>query len=126
MHALHGMTYLALGEHDPGYTERAVERLSEASGLRVPEMARSKAFDLAALAVAHFRQGDVDHGAVVAHQALDAVGRLKSARAVDRLRPLAAEAAVRRDKQDARDLTERLNSTVAAMSPSTTRPAAEG
>jgi len=73
MHALHGMTYLALGEHDPGYTERAVERLSEASGLRVPEMARSKAFDLAALAVAHFRQGDVDHGAVVAHQALRAV-----------------------------------------------------
>jgi hypothetical protein len=118
MHALHGMTYLALGEQEPRYTAQAVERLSEASGLRIPEMARSQAFDLAALAVAHFRQGDVDHGAAVAHQALDAVGQLKSARAIDRLRPLAAEAAIRREKQDARDLSERLDATVAAMSPS--------
>ena len=124
--ALHGMTYLALGEQDPRYTDQAVERLSEASGLRVPEMARSHAFDLAALAVAHFRQGDVDHGAEVAHRALDAVGQLKSARAIDRLRPLAAEAALRREKQDARDLGERLTATVAAMSPSTSVSPASG
>jgi transcriptional regulator with XRE-family HTH domain len=120
LHALHGMAYLALGEHEPRYTEQAIERLSDASDLRVPEMARSKAFDLAALAVAHFRQGDVDHGATVAHQALDAAGRLQSVRAVDRLRPLVAEAATRRDRPEARDLTERLTTTMAAMSPAPT------
>ena len=126
MHALHGQTYLALGEHDPRYNAQAVERLHDASELRIPEMARSRAFDLAGLAVAHFRQGDVDHGATVAHRALDAAGRLKSARAIDRLRPLAAEAAVRREKQDARDLSERLSATVAAMSPSTASDHASG
>jgi hypothetical protein len=126
MNALHGMTYLALGEHDPRCTEQAVGRLWDASQMRVPEMARSHAFDLAALAVAHLRQGDVDHGTAVAHQALDAVSRLKSARAIDRLRPLAAEAALRREKPDARDLSERLASTIEAMSPAPTTPAPKG
>src|SRR5262249_37759342 len=98
MQALHGMTYLALGEHDTRSTEPAVELLRDASEMRSPEKARSQPFDLAALAVAHLRDGDVDHGTAVAHRALDAASRLKSARAIDRLRPLAAEAALRREK----------------------------
>jgi transcriptional regulator with XRE-family HTH domain len=121
--ALQGMTYLSLGEHQQRYTGLAVEKLQAAGELRVPEMARSKAFDLTALAVAHYRQGDVDHGSSVAHAALDAAGVLKSARAIDRLRPLAAEAARRSDAADARDLSERLASTVAAMSPAIARAA---
>src|SRR5262249_10578628 len=96
MQALHGMTYLALGEHDPRYTEQAVERLRDASEMRIPEMARSQAFDLAALAVAHLRDGDVDHGTAVAHRALEAASPLQSARALHRRRPPAARAALPR------------------------------
>jgi hypothetical protein len=124
LNALHGMTYLALGEQDPKYLTRAVDMLTDSTEQRVPEMARSRAFDLTALAVAHYRQGDVDHGSRVAHVALDAAGTLKSARAIDRLRPLQAEAARRSDTADGRDLSERLRSTIKAMSPAVAAAAA--
>jgi transcriptional regulator with XRE-family HTH domain len=122
--ALQGMTYLALGEYDQRFTAKAIDRLRESTDLRVPEMARSKAFDLTALAVAHYRQGDLDHGSVVANAALDAAGVLKSARAIDRLRPLAAEAARRPDAAEVREVGERLAETVAAMSPGIAQAAA--
>lgn len=114
--ALQGMTYLALGEHDHRFTSKAVARLQDSAEQRVPEMARSKAFDLTALAIAHYREGDLDHGSAVANAALDAAGPLKSARAIDRLRPLAVEAARRAEVTEVREVGERLTEVVAAMS----------
>jgi transcriptional regulator with XRE-family HTH domain/tetratricopeptide (TPR) repeat protein len=114
MEGMHGQTYLALGQTDPRYTERAIDRLDQAAHQRLPEMSRSRAFDLAALATAHLRQGDADHGAVVAGQALDAIERLKSARLVEYLRPLAAEVAQRRDNAELRDLADRLHRLIPA------------
>ncbi|MBI1758451.1 MAG: helix-turn-helix transcriptional regulator [Actinobacteria bacterium] len=108
LEALRGVTYLALGESDPRYTERAIGRLTAASEQRLPEMARSRAFDLTSLATAYLRHGEVDHGIAVAERAVAEVSTLTSARVIDKLRPLAAEAAKRPEHADARDLVDQL------------------
>ncbi|HSV66170.1 MAG TPA: transcriptional regulator [Mycobacteriales bacterium] len=112
LEALRGQAYLALGATDPRYTERAIGQIDAAADHRMPEMARSKAFDLSSLALAHLRQGDIDHGVRVGNRAVDAVDSVQSARVIDWLRPLAAMAAVREDKPDARDLAERLTQVI--------------
>lgn len=109
LEGLHGQAYLALGQTDPQYTERAIERLDLAALQRLPEMSRSRAFDLAALATAHVRQGDTDHGAMIGGQALDIIEGLKSVRLVEYLRPLAAEVGERRGNPELHELADRLD-----------------
>lgn len=77
-------------------------------------MTRSRAFELTALATAHVRAGDRDHGCAIGAQAVDLAEQLRSTRVVERLLPLRAEAAKHAGDADARQLTERIDALTAA------------
>ncbi len=109
LHAMTGITHDALAVHDPAHASTAVAELELSLAARSQVMQRSRVFDLIALAANHLRQGDVDHGTVVAGQALDQVGALRSSRALDRLAPLRATAVTRGSSDDARVVVERVD-----------------
>jgi hypothetical protein len=71
-------------------------------------MARSRAFELTALAKVHLQDGDLDHGVSVGHQAVDLAEEIRSIRVVDRMAPLLAEAKQHSVHADARRLAERI------------------
>ena len=77
-------------------------------------MSRSRAFELTALATAHLRAGDRDHGCAVGNQAVDLAEQLRSTRVLERLQPLHAEAARHPGDPDARQLAERITTLIAA------------
>ena len=101
-------TELALGDH-PEQTTYAIPALTRAINSYGDDMARSKTFNLGALATNHLIEGDIDHGANIGTRALEIGEDIKSKRVRDRLRPLQTEAVRRQNNPDARDLVERLN-----------------
>lgn len=105
MHAMIGTVHTQLSERDVKYSAIAIPAITKALAGYNDAMARSRAFNLTALATNHLRQGDVDHGVRVGRDALKLAGGLKSARVVDRLEPLAVEAGRRGASSDARDLS---------------------
>lgn len=86
----------------------ATTSLQRSLAARTDETARSRAFELTALATAHLLNGDLDHGADVGHDAVDLAERLHSVRIIDRLTPLAKVAARHPDRTDVRELAERI------------------
>ncbi|MGB3443470.1 MAG: transcriptional regulator, partial [Actinophytocola sp.] len=88
------------------HTKFAIPALTRAIDSYGEENARSKAFNLSALATNHLLDGDIDHGAKVGTQAVDMAQHLKSKRVRDRLEPLRIEADKRRNLTDARDLAD--------------------
>lgn len=109
VHAMIGTVHTALAATvDPSHTKFAIPALSRAIDGYGDNMARSKAFNLSALAVNHLVEGDVDHGAKVGRQAVELAVNLKSKRVVDRLDTLQAEALKRGNNADARDLAEQI------------------
>ncbi|MFO7194223.1 MAG: transcriptional regulator, partial [Thermocrispum agreste] len=101
----------------PGLTEHtkyAIPALTRAIDGYGDDMARSKAFNLSALATNHLLEGDIDHGAKVGRSALECAESIKSARIKDRMKPLKREAERRVNNPDARELAERINAFYAA------------
>lgn len=110
MQATIGTVHTELSAWDVKYSALAIPAISKALSGYNDAMARSKAFNLTMLATNHMRQGDVDQGVRVGRDALSLAGTLKSARVVDRLRPLQLEANRRGASSDARDLSASIRS----------------
>jgi transcriptional regulator with XRE-family HTH domain len=113
--ALGGMVHAALGD---GHLDVAAELLTGALAAREPDMRRSRAFELTALATVQLRAGERDGGLDTGHQAVTLATMIRSARIVDRLAPLqAAAAACRRGggtDSAARELAQRISAVRAA------------
>ncbi|RZQ62219.1 helix-turn-helix transcriptional regulator [Amycolatopsis suaedae] len=115
VYAMIGTVHTALAiEGKLEHTKYAIPALTRAVEAYGDDMARSKTFNLSALAVNHLLEGDIDQGAKVGGKALDAAEGLKSARVKDRMEPLKVEAERRRNNTDARDLADRINAFYAA------------
>ncbi|MQA62207.1 MAG: tetratricopeptide repeat protein [Actinophytocola sp.] len=115
VHAMIGTVHTALAQGgNATHTKYAIPALTRAIDGYGDDMARSKAFNLSALATNHLIEGDIDHGAKVGRASLDAAEGLKSARVKDRMAPLKREAEKRSNNADARELAERINAFYAA------------
>jgi len=112
LEALSGMAQLELAAHDRSRLALARVSLGTALAARGSDMARSRTFELTALAVAVLRDGDVDEGLSLGEEALDLAQRVRSVRVLDRLHPLAA-AAAEAGCRGGRELAERVRSVVA-------------
>ncbi|WP_243859477.1 helix-turn-helix transcriptional regulator [Amycolatopsis arida] len=115
VYAMVGTVHTVLAQKvDVAHTRYAIPALTRAVESYGDDMARSKTFNLSALATNHLLDGDIDHGAKVGGKALDVAEGLKSARIKDRMEPLRQEAERRRNNPDARGLLERMGSIFAA------------
>jgi len=108
LQALRGMTLAHLPDPTPQQRAEAIERFSFSTAVRSQPFARSRTFDLIALAWLLIDSGEVDHGLRVGHEALDSATTIRSQRVIDRLAPLRASLARRRSHPDARDLANRI------------------
>jgi transcriptional regulator with XRE-family HTH domain len=109
VYAMIGTVHTVLAHNGfPKHTQYAIPALSRAIESYGDEMARSKAFNLSALATNHLLDGDIDHGAKVGNTAVDLAEHLKSNRVKDRMRPLKDEADKRRNNSHARDLSDNI------------------
>ncbi|MDQ3153699.1 MAG: helix-turn-helix domain-containing protein [Actinomycetota bacterium] len=104
LHAMIGTIHTELSVTDAKHSAFAIPALLKALAGYDDAMARSKAFNLTALATNHLRQGDVDHGVRIGREAYGLATTLKSVRVVQRLEPLEIAAARRGASSDARDL----------------------
>ncbi|SFA82643.1 Transcriptional regulator, contains XRE-family HTH domain [Amycolatopsis marina] len=115
VHAMVGTVHTVLAQKvDVRHTKYAIPALTRAVDAYGDDMARSKTFNLSALATNHLLEGDIDHGAKVGGKALDSAEGLKSVRVKDRMEPMREEADRRRNNPDARDLVDRINAIFAA------------
>jgi tetratricopeptide (TPR) repeat protein len=96
----------------PRHAGTAIAALTDAVGRYGPDMARSRSFCLAMLAHAHLLDGELERGAEIGTEAVDAAETLKSVRTRDRLRPLKLAAEERRDHAAVRALAERITAFV--------------
>jgi transcriptional regulator with XRE-family HTH domain len=109
VYAMVGTVHTVLARKDLTHTKYAIPALSRAVESYGDDMARSKAFNLSALATNHLLDGDIDHGVRVGGKAIDAAEGLKSQRVWHRMQPMWEEASRRRNNSDARDLAERVD-----------------
>jgi hypothetical protein len=105
LEALAGMAQVELGAHDRSRLAAARQSLGSASAARGQDMARSRTFELTALAVAALRDGDRDEGLMLGQEAVALAERVRSMRVLDRLKPLRA-AAVEAGGGAGRDLAQ--------------------
>lgn len=108
LQALRGMVLATLPDPTPQQRAEAIERFAFSTAVRGEPFARSRAFDLIALAWLLIDSGEVDHGLRVGHEAVDAATTIRSQRVIDRMAPLRASLARRRSHPDARDLAHRI------------------
>jgi hypothetical protein len=103
-----GVVNLSLPEPTRKHCTAATTSLERGLAIRGPDMTRSKAFELTALATSHLVEGDLDQGAAVGQQAVDLAEQLRSVRVADRLAPLEEAARMRGHHRDVQDLAERI------------------
>ncbi|MFJ9785980.1 hypothetical protein ACIRSS_40860 [Amycolatopsis sp. NPDC101161] len=96
----------------PRHARTAIAALTDVVARYGPDMARSRAFCLAMLAHAHLLDGDLERGARIGTEAVDAAEMLKSVRTKDRLRPLKLEAEKHLDHPAVRALAEHITAYV--------------
>jgi tetratricopeptide (TPR) repeat protein len=109
VYAMIGTVHTVLAHNGfPKHTQYAIPALTRAIEAYGDEMARSKAFNLSALATNHLLDGDIDHGVKIGNSAVDLAEHLKSARVRERMRPLKEEADKRRNNTQARELSENI------------------
>jgi transcriptional regulator with XRE-family HTH domain/tetratricopeptide (TPR) repeat protein len=108
LNAIIGVVHLSLPEPTSRRCATATTSLERGLAIRGPDMTRSKAFELTALATSHLVEGDLDQGAAVGQQAVDLAEQLRSVRVVDRLAPLEEAARLRCHHSDVRELAERI------------------
>ena len=114
LHATTGVALTVLSAQDQRWCAPAITELTASTSGRGQDMTRSRAFELTAMATAHLRAGDRDHGCAVGAQAVDLAEQLRSTRVVERLQPLAAETARHPHDPDARQLADRISALTAA------------
>jgi len=105
--AMTGMTHLELSTTDPSHLTPARTALSRAIDARAENMARSRAFEITALATACLRDHDNEQGVELGWQAVHMAEHLRSARVIHRLSPLAEQAALT-GQPDAVDLAQHI------------------
>jgi transcriptional regulator with XRE-family HTH domain len=109
VYAMTGTVHTVLaGRGHTKHAQYAIPALSRAIDRYGDEMARSRSFNLSALAQNHLIEGDIDHGARVGRAAIEAAEHIKSARVKDRMLPMKQEADKRANIPDARDLSEQI------------------
>ncbi|HEV8560033.1 MAG TPA: helix-turn-helix transcriptional regulator [Actinophytocola sp.] len=109
VYAMIGTVHTVLAHNGfPKHTQYAIPALTRAIESYGEEMARSKAFNLSALATNHLLDGDIDHGVKIGNGAVDLAEHLKSNRVKDRLKPLKDEADKRRNNTSARELSDNI------------------
>jgi transcriptional regulator with XRE-family HTH domain len=109
VYAMIGTVHTVLAHNGfPKHTQYAIPALTRAIDSYGEEMARSKAFNLSALATNHLLDGDIDHGSKIGIQAVDVAEHLKSVRVRDRMLPLKDEADKRRNNSHARELSDNI------------------
>lgn len=108
LQAVRGAALADLPEPTPEQRAEAIDRFSLSTALRELTMARSRTFELTALARLLIEDGAVEQGIQVGHEAVDAATHLRSQRVLDRFAPLRAALARRAPDDDVRDLTERI------------------
>lgn len=108
LYAMTGVATAAMPTQSPRSYARATDNLNRALALRGPAMGRSRAFELAALATAHLRHGDIDEGTRVGSEAVDLAENLRSHRVIDRLGPMAEAALATGQRGEATELAERI------------------
>jgi transcriptional regulator with XRE-family HTH domain len=109
VYAMIGTVHTVLAHNGfPKHTQYAIPALTRAIDSYGDEMARSKAFNLSALATNHLLDGDIDHGSKVGNNAVELAEHLKSNRVRDRMRPLKDEADKRRNNTHARELSDNI------------------
>lgn len=87
-HASAGVTYASLPDATNSQLEQGVELLNQSLKQRGPDMARSRVFELSALATAYLRTGNYDCGITAGREALELAAMVRSVRTLDRLEPL--------------------------------------
>jgi transcriptional regulator with XRE-family HTH domain/tetratricopeptide (TPR) repeat protein len=107
LEALAGMTHLELGAYERSRLTRARASLTAALEARGSDMARSRSFELTALAIAVLHDGENVAGLALGEEAVDLAERVRSVRVLDRLRPL-GRAAVETGVRGGRELAERI------------------
>lgn len=109
LHAMVGTVHTVLAQQaDVSHTKYAIPALTRSVNAYGEDMARSKAFNLSALATNHLLEGDIDQGVKVGSKALECAEGLKSQRVEDRMQPLKWEAQRRSNNPEARELVERI------------------
>ena len=94
-HALTGVGLAILARHSPRHQGPAIRSLTSALTLRPVAAARSRAFELAALAAVRLHAGEPEQALATAWQAVELAEALQSRRVVERLTPLRAALASR-------------------------------
>ncbi|TGN75823.1 XRE family transcriptional regulator [Streptomyces bauhiniae] len=97
-----GSCYLDLGKPD-----QAALAFADARKVLLLDQTRTSAQFLARAAVAQMRAGDADAACLTAHEVLDLVDRVRSARLDDHLRTMLDEARLNRDYRPVQDLLDR-------------------
>ena len=93
LEALGGMAELGLAASDRSRLSAVRERLGASLAARGTDMARSRTFELTALAVAVLRDGGSrDEGITLGNEAVDLAQQVRSVRVLDRLKPLGSAA----------------------------------
>jgi len=106
--SLRAMVHTSLSASRSDHIQIALDTLGGSLAERGPSHARSRAFDLTALATVHLRAGDLDVATAAGHEVLDIAVDLRSARVLDRLAPLQREANKRRGRDDVDELAARI------------------
>lgn len=109
LHGMIGSAHDALAVFDPDrYAPLAVAETIKCNEAYGADMQRTHVFGLSLQATNHIRAGDLQQGIKVGRQALQIGERVKSARVLDRIKPLQVEAGKHRMNSDARDLSEEI------------------
>ncbi|WP_199853105.1 transcriptional regulator [Plantactinospora sp. BC1] len=108
LNACIAMAKASLPQAPPRHRQAAIAGFHLSLSMRAEHMARSRAFELTALARLHLMDGDFDHGSAVGHLAVDAAQQVRSSRVLDRLTPLLTEAQRHRHHADVLCLQERI------------------
>lgn len=108
LQALRATALAYLPQPTPQQRGEAIEKFFLSSALRELPMARSRAFELSALAWMLFDNGDKDQALRVGHEAVDLGSQIRSQRVIDRLGPLQRTLERYPKDGDLRELVERI------------------
>jgi transcriptional regulator with XRE-family HTH domain len=106
--AMRGTALAHLTNPTPEQRDEAIDRFAYSTALRELPFARSRAFELTALAWLLVDNNELEHGLRIGHEAVDVAQNIRSQRVIDRMGPLRASLTRRRNHPDARDLLARI------------------
>jgi hypothetical protein len=109
LQALRGTVLAHLPTPTPAQRAEAIERFSLSTALRELPMARSRTFELTALAWLLLEEGAVEQGVTIGHQAVDLAAQIRSRRVIDRMGRLKVALGRWPADSGARDLAARLS-----------------